>query len=71
MIKSQIGYFICNIKSIGEEANNLLKEMNFGLRFPWNYDPYGLIEETKLKKKIFPYAHVPNPEIENFMNHTK
>jgi hypothetical protein len=44
--------------------------MNFGLRFPWNYDPFGIIAETRLKNKISPYAHVPKPEIENFMNHT-
>jgi hypothetical protein len=69
-IKSQIGSFICNNRAGGEEANNLLKEMNFNLSFPWNYDPFGIISETRLKHKTYPYAHVPNPEVEKFMNQT-
>ena len=28
-IKTQIGPFICNNKSVGEEADNLLKQMKF------------------------------------------
>jgi hypothetical protein len=49
----------------------MLKEMNFILSFPWNYDPYGIIAEIGLKNKISPYAHVPKPKIERFMNQTK
>jgi hypothetical protein len=48
-IKSQIGSFIWNKRAAGEEAKNILKEMNFGLCFPWNYDPFGIIAETELK----------------------
>jgi hypothetical protein len=69
-IKSQIGSFICNNRAIGEEANKLLKEMGFSLNFPWNYDPFDIIEEIRLKHKIYPYAHVPKPEIIFFMNQT-
>jgi hypothetical protein len=32
-IKGQIGYFICNNRAAGEEANKLLKEMKFNLKF--------------------------------------
>jgi hypothetical protein len=42
-IKGQIGSLICNNRATGEEKNNILKEMNFSLRFPWNYDPCGII----------------------------
>jgi hypothetical protein len=70
-IKGQIGSFICNNRAAGEEANKLLKEMKFSLSFPWQYDPYGVITETRLKNKSSPYAHVPRPEIEKFMNQTQ
>jgi hypothetical protein len=45
--------------------------MKFKKIFPWNYDPYGVIAETRLRNKISPYAHVPKPEIEKFMNQTE
>jgi hypothetical protein len=45
--------------------------MKFSLSFPWHYDPCGIIAETRLKNKISPYAHVPKPEIEKFMNQTE
>jgi hypothetical protein len=70
-IKGQIDSFICNSGVVGEEANNMLKEMKFSLRFPWHYDPCGIIAETRLKNKISPYDQVPNPEIERFMNRTE
>jgi hypothetical protein len=54
MIKSQIGSFICYNRVAGEEANKLLKEMNFNLSFPWNYDPFGIRSETRLKHKTSP-----------------
>jgi hypothetical protein len=49
----------------------MLKEITFSLIFPWHYDPRGIIAETMLKNKISPYAHVPKPEIEKFMNQTE
>jgi hypothetical protein len=69
-IKSQIGSFICNSRAVGEEANNLLKQMNFSLSFAWNYDLFGIISETGIKQRNSPYAHIQNPEIEQFMNQT-
>jgi hypothetical protein len=45
--------------------------MNFSLNFPWHYDPYGIIVETKLKNNISPYAHVPKPEFEKSMNQSE
>ena len=45
--------------------------MKFSIIFLWHYDPYDIIVETRLKNKISPYAHVPKPEIEKFMNQTK
>jgi hypothetical protein len=70
-IKGQIGSFICNSRATGEEANKLLLEMKFKQSFPWHYDPCGVIAETRLRNKISPYAHVPKPEIEKFMNQTE
>jgi hypothetical protein len=70
-IKGQIGSFICNNRATGEEANKLLQEMKFKQIFPWHYDPCGVIAETRLRNKISPYAHVPKPEIEKFMNQTE
>jgi hypothetical protein len=71
MINGQIGSFICNNRAAGEEANKLLQDMKFRKSFPWHYDPCGIIAETRLKNKISPYAHVPKPEIEKFMNQTE
>ena len=45
--------------------------MKFNIIFSWHYDPCGIIAETRLKNKISPYAHVPKPEIEKFMNQTE
>jgi hypothetical protein len=70
-IRGQIGSFICNNRAAGEEANKLLIEMKFSTSFPWHYDPCGIIAETRLKNIISPYAHVPKPEIEKFMNQTE
>jgi hypothetical protein len=44
--------------------------MNFSLSLPWNYDPFGIISETRLKQNTSPYAHVPKLEVEKFMNQT-
>jgi hypothetical protein len=45
--------------------------MKFRLSFSWHYDPCGIIAEIRLRNKISPYAHVPKPEIEKFMNQIK
>jgi hypothetical protein len=60
-IKTQIGSFICNNRVVGEEADNLLKQMNFTRSFTWNYDPFGVISELRVKQKSTPYAHVHKP----------
>jgi hypothetical protein len=70
-IKGQIGSFICNSRAVEEEANKLLKEMKFGISFPWHYDPCGIIAEMRLRNKSSPYAHVPKPEIKKYMNQTE
>ena len=70
-IKGQIGSFICKSRYALEEANKLLQDMKFRKSFPLHYDPCGIIAETRLKNNISPYAHVPKPEIEKFMNQTE
>jgi hypothetical protein len=70
-IKGKIGSFICNSRAVGEEANKLLKEMKFHISSPWHYDPCGIIAEMRFKNKSSPYAHVPKPEIEKYMNQTE
>jgi hypothetical protein len=70
-IKIQIGSFICNNKAAREEANNLLKQMNFSLIFTWNYDPFGIISELRVKQKSPPYAHAHKPKVEKYMNWTE
>jgi hypothetical protein len=69
-IKTQIGSFICNNRALGEEAEKLLKHMNFTQSFAWNYDPFGVISELRVKQKRTPYAHVHKLEVEKYMNHT-
>jgi hypothetical protein len=69
-IKTQIGSFICNNRAAGEEADNLLKQMNFTQSFTWNYDPFGVISELRVKQKSTPYAHIHKPEVEKYMNQT-
>jgi len=70
-IKGQIGSFICNNRGAGDEADKLLKEMNFSTSFTWHYDPYGIISEMRVRNKTAPYAHEPRPEIEKFANQTE
>jgi hypothetical protein len=45
--------------------------MKFDISFPWHYDPCGVIAEMRFRNKSCPYAHVPKPEIEKFMNQSK
>jgi hypothetical protein len=52
-------------------VDKILKDIKFNISFPWHYDPCGIIAETWIKNKISPYAHVPKPEIEKFMNQTE
>jgi hypothetical protein len=70
-IKGQIGSFICNIQDVGEDSNKLLKEMKFDISFLWHYDLCGIIVEMRFKNKSSPYAHVPKPKIEKYMNQTE
>jgi hypothetical protein len=42
-VKGKIGSFICNNRGAGDEANKLLREMNFPTSFTWRYDPCGII----------------------------
>jgi hypothetical protein len=70
-IKGQIGPFICNSRAAGEEADKLLKDMNFSTSFIWHYDLCGIIAEMRLKNKSSPYAHTLKPEIEKFLNQTE
>jgi hypothetical protein len=67
-IKTQIGPFICNNREAGEEADLLLKQMNFPIRFTWSYDPFGIIYEMRTKQKTTPYMRTQRPEIEKYMN---
>jgi hypothetical protein len=69
-IKGQIGSFIYNSIATGEKSNKLLLEMKFKQSFPWHYNPCDTFVETRIRNKISPYAHVPKPEIEKFMNQT-
>jgi hypothetical protein len=66
--KGQIGSFICNSRAAGEEADKLLKEMNFNIRFMWRYDSCGIITEMRVKNKNSTYVHVAKTEIEKYMN---
>ena len=50
-IKTQIGSFVCNSRSTGEEADNLLKEMKLNLSFTWSYDPLGIISKLRVENK--------------------
>jgi hypothetical protein len=70
-IKGQIGSFICNSRSAGDEADKMLREMKFFTSFTWHYDPCGIISEMRVKNKNSPYAHEPKPEIERFANQTE
>ena len=70
-IKGQIGPFIYNSRTTGEMVNKILKDMKFNISFMWLYDPCGIIVETRLRNKISPYAHVPKPEVEKFMNQSE
>ena len=67
-IKGKIGSCICNSRGTREEADRLLKEMKFFVIFIWNYDPYGIISEMRIKNKNIPYVHASRPEIEKFAN---
>jgi hypothetical protein len=69
-IKGQIGSFICNNCGTGEEADRMLREMKFFMRFPWHYDPCGIISEMRVKNKNIPYVHEARPKVEKFANQT-
>jgi hypothetical protein len=65
-IKTQIGSFICNNRVAGEEVDNLLKQMNLTQSFTWNYDPFGVISELRVKQNSTPYAHVHKRQLKIF-----
>lgn len=67
-IKTQMRPFICNNRMIGEEADELLKEIQFSLSFTWSYDPLGTISKLRVENKYTPYIHPHRPEIERYMN---
>jgi hypothetical protein len=45
--------------------------MKFDVSSLWQYDPYWIILEMRLKNKNIPYVHSPKPEIEKFANQTE
>lgn len=51
-IKTQVGPFICNARSVGKEAKTLLKHINFKLSFTWSYDPLGVISKLRVEQKL-------------------
>lgn len=67
-IKTQVGPFICNTRTIGEEADKILKDMKFSLSFTWSYDPWGTISKLRVENKTTPYIHTSRPEIEKYAN---
>ena len=69
-IKGQIGPFIYNNRGVGEEADQILKEMKFSTIFIQHYDPHGIISDMRVKNKNAPYVHEPKPKIEKFANQT-
>jgi hypothetical protein len=70
-IKGKIGSFICNSRGTGEEADKILREMNFHASFLSHYHPCGIILEMRFKNKNVPYVHTPKPKIEKFANQTE
>jgi hypothetical protein len=52
-IKTQVGPFICNNRSTGEELDILLKKM----RLTWAYESFGVISELRIKQGSTPYVH--------------
>jgi hypothetical protein len=67
-IKGHIGPFICNSRGAEEEADRILKGMNFSTSFIWCYDPHGIISDMRVKNRNTPYTHEPKPDIEKFAN---
>lgn len=70
-IKTQVGPFICDTKTTGEELDSILKQFNFQPSFTWSYDPFSIISNLRVELKTTPYNHTPRPEIEKFMNQDK
>jgi len=67
-IKTQVRHFICNSRAVGEEADLLLKQMNFPLSFTWSYERFGVISKLRVEQKDTPYVHTQRLEIEKYMN---
>jgi len=56
-IKTQVGPFVGNTRTVGEEVNRILKEMKFSLSFTWSYDPCDIISKLRVENKSTPYIH--------------
>ena len=67
-IKNQLGPFICNNREDGQEAEKILRKMNFKCSFMWQYDPNGVINKLGLKFKLSPFIHESRPDIERYAN---
>ena len=67
-IKTQVGPFICNNRATREEAELLLKQMNFPLSFTWSYDPMGVISELRVENNFTTYHNTARPGIEQYKN---
>ena len=67
-LKTKVGTFICNTRSIGIEEDKLLKNMNLQPSFTWSYDPFGIISTLRVQLKATSYNHTPKEELEKFMN---
>ena len=44
-IKNQIGPFICNNRTVGQQAEKCLQEFKLSESFKLNYDPLGVINK--------------------------
>ena len=67
-LKNQLGPFIFNHRDVEAEALKQLLEYSFEERFPWNYDPQGILSKMRVKCKLTPYIHETKPEIDKYAN---
>lgn len=67
-IKTQVGPFIYNTRTIIDVVDSILRKFNFQASFTWAYDPFNIISRLRVELKTTPYNHTPRPEIENFIN---
>ena len=67
-LKASIGSFICNTRSVGAEADAMLKKTGFQPSFTWSYDPHGIISTLRVELKRTSYTHTSKAKIEKYMN---